>query len=179
MHTDTTPLLLVDDDSVFCRVMADALEKRGFSVHTAQSVEEGMICYDRLAPKPDHAIVDLNMPGQNGLVLVQFLAAQNPGMRIIVLTGYASIPTTIEAIKLGATYYLAKPAHADDIVAAFSRSQGTPDTDIGDMGRSLQQVEWDHIQEVLKQHDGNISATARALGMHRRTLQRKLQKRVK
>ena len=106
------------------------------------------------------------------------LLALAPDCRVVVLTGYSSIATAVEAIKLGAVNYLCKPADADEILASLERDTGDPDIDIADSPPSINRVTWEHIQKVLQEHDGNISATARALGMHRRTLQRKLQKRL-
>jgi two-component system response regulator RegA len=170
---EAASLLLVDDDITFCKVLKAALEKRGFCVSVAHSVEQAVPLAE--ANPPEFAVVDLKMTGATGLVLVKRLHELDQNTRIVVLTGYASIATAVEAIKLGATQYLAKPANTDEIVAAFSHA---PDgntllrvqpTQIGDLA-------WDHIQRVLRENDGNISATARALHMHRRTLQRKLTK---
>jgi len=129
-----------------------------------------------IANPPEYAVIDLKMPGPSGLVLVQRLKELDAETRIVMLTGYASIATAVEAIKLGATHYLAKPADADDIVAALMRSEGDPSLPVSDNPLSVDRLEWEHIQKVLNEHEGNISATARALKMHRRTLQRKLAK---
>jgi two-component system response regulator RegA len=124
---------------------------------------------------PEYAVVDLKMGGAPGLVLVKVLHELDPNTRIVVLTGYASISTAVEAIKLGATQYLAKPANADEIVAAFSHA---PDghASFNVQPTKIEHLEWEHIRRVLHEHDNNVSATARALNMHRRTLQRKLSK---
>jgi len=166
-------LLLVDDDTTFCGVLSRALEKRGFVVTVAHSVEEALPLVQ--ANPPEYAVVDLKMDGAPGLALVRALHELDPNTRIVMLTGYASIATAVEAIKLGATQYLAKPANADEIVAAFSHS---PDENTVPKAQPtlIGNLEWEHIQRVLHEHDGNISATARALNMHRRTLQRKLGK---
>jgi two-component system response regulator RegA len=124
---------------------------------------------------PEFAVVDLKMGGAPGLALVKVLHSLDPNTRIVVLTGYASIATAVEAIKLGATQYLAKPANADEIVAAFHHASDS-NAPIKSQPRQIESLEWEHIQRVLREHDGNISATARALNMHRRTLQRKLGK---
>jgi two-component system response regulator RegA len=126
---------------------------------------------------PEYAVVDLKLPDQSGLKLVERLKAEDPHTRIVVLTGHGSIPTAVEAIKLGATYYLVKPVDADTVVAAFSREEGDAGLPLEDRPMTVERVEWEHIQRVLHDHDGNVSATARALSMHRRTLQRKLHKR--
>lgn len=166
-------LLLVDDDPVFCHVLGRALEKRGFAVAVAHSVEQAMPMAQ--SNPPHFAVVDLKMDGASGLTLVQFLRQIDPATRIVVLTGYASIATAVEAIKLGATQYLAKPANADEIVAAFGHL-ASADTPFSLQPPSVDRLEWEHIQRVLQAHQGNISATARVLKMHRRTLQRKLAK---
>ncbi len=116
------------------------------------------------------------MSGNSGLVLVRQLASLQAGTRIVVLTGFASITTAIEAIKLGATHYLAKPVDADEIVNAFGKQTGDTEVALSANPLSIDRLEWEHIQRVLTEHDGNISATARSLNMHRRTLQRKLSK---
>jgi two-component system, response regulator RegA len=166
-------LLLVDDDATFCKVLSAALEKRGYAVTVAHSVEDA-IPVAKSNP-PEFAVVDLKMGGAPGLALVKVLHELDPNTRIVMLTGYASIATAVEAIKLGATQYLAKPANADEIVAAFSHA---PDGNAPLRAQPTQigNLEWELIQRVLREHDDNISATARALNMHRRTLQRKLAK---
>jgi two-component system response regulator RegA len=128
------------------------------------------------AHPPEFAVVDLRLPDLSGLKLVERLKEADPHTRIVVLTGYGSIATAIEAIKLGATYYLTKPTTADQIVSAFSAIGPNPDIEPAVRPLSVDRLEWEHIQRVLNGHDGNISATARALNMHRRTLQRKLSK---
>ena len=170
---ETASLLLVDDDETFCKVLSAALEKRGFCVCVAHSVEQA-IPLARANP-PEFAVIDLKMGGAPGLVLVKALHELDPNTRIVVLTGYASITTAVEAIKLGATQYLAKPANADEIVAAFGHTadSGVP---IKSQPTQIENLEWEHIQRILHEHGDNISATARALNMHRRTLQRKLAK---
>lgn len=168
-------LLVVDDDPVFGGVLARALTKRGFDVEIAAGVGEAQ---RKLATStPDYAVVDLKMPDGSGLVLVKELKRRNPAARIVVLTGFASVATAVEAIKLGAVHYLPKPADADEVVAAFGRSRGDIDTQVSARPLSVERLEWEHIQKVLAENEGNVSATARALNMHRRTLQRKLTKR--
>lgn len=181
--TGTTPanpidewpsLLLVDDDADLREVLGRALGRRGFAVSTAGSAEEALPLARQLTP--EYAVIDLKMPGASGLDLVEKLIELDAQTRIVVLTGYASVATAVEAIKLGATHYLAKPANADDIVLALGRSGGTTTVPIGDSPMTVDKLEWEHINKVLAEHDGNISRTARALNMHRRTLQRKLTK---
>ena len=169
------PLLLVDDDAIFCEVLSRALTKRGYEVHRAGSVEEA----ERLLPGivPDYAVVDLRMPGPSGLKLIPRLCEINEGIRIVVLTGYASIATAVEAIKLGAIHYLTKPADADEIVEAFYRDSGVAELKVAEKPIPLNRIEWEYIQKIIADCNGNISEAARRLGMHRRTLQRKLHKR--
>lgn len=168
-------LLLVDDDPTFCQVLSQALTKRGFAVRLAHSVDEALCAIGD--DPPEYAVIDLRMPGPSGLVLVEKLKTLDSHTRIVVLTGYASIATAVEAIKLGATHYLTKPADADEIVQAFHCETGETTMPIAENPLSVDRLEWEHIQKVLLECQGNISATARRLGMHRRTLQRKLNKR--
>jgi len=168
-------LLLVDDDAVFVEILARALAKRGFAVETARKFQDALASIEHRLH--EFAVVDLKMPGGSGLVLVERLKQRNPAIRIVVLTGFASVATAVEAIKLGATHYLPKPADADEIVAAFGRDQGDAGAQVSSQPLSVERLEWEHIQKVLSENTGNISATARALNMHRRTLQRKLGKR--
>lgn len=174
-NSDEKPsLLLVDDDEDFLNALAPAMRKRGFLVSLANSAESAFELAKQEAP--EFAVVDLKMSGNSGLVLVRQLASLNAGTRIVVLTGFASIATAVEAIKLGATHYLAKPVDADEIVAAFEKQSGNAELELSTNPLSIDRLEWEHIQRVLAEHDGNISATARSLNMHRRTLQRKLGK---
>jgi len=168
-------LLLVEDDVTFCSVLSRALEKRGFEVGVAHTVADALSVIQHGAP--EYAVIDLKLPDRSGLTLVAKLKESRTGAKIVVLTGYASIATAVEAIKLGAMYYLSKPADADDIVAAFHRESGDHSAPVSEKPPSVNRVEWEHINRVLAQYNGNISATARALSMHRRTLQRRLQKR--
>jgi two-component system response regulator RegA len=168
-------LLLVDDDLTFCDVMRRALSRRGFRVTLAHGVNEALAC--ARSESPAYAVIDLKMPGDSGLRLIPELRSLSDGMRIVVLTGYASVVTAVEAIKLGATHYLAKPVDADEVVAAFGRAAGDAATPVPSRPLSVDRLEWEHIQRVLTENSGSISATARSLGMHRRTLQRKLSKR--
>lgn len=175
MDSDRPSLLLVDDDPAFRSVLARALTRRGYEVVTAADVAEAVALATE--QPPEYAVVDLKMPGDSGLVLIERLMALDPNTRIVMLTGYASIATAVEAIKLGATHYLAKPADADEIAAALDRVEGDANIPIAGSPLSVDRLEWEHIQKVLAEYQGNISATARALKMHRRTLQRKLGKR--
>jgi two-component system response regulator RegA len=172
---DLPSLLLVDDDELFCSVLATAMVNRGFSVMVAHDVDSAL---EKIGDNaPEYAVVDLNMPGPSGLALVEKLHELDEYTRIVVLTGYASIATAVEAIKLGATHYLTKPADADEIALAMERTQGDVEAEIATKPMSVNRLEWEHIQKVLTECEGNISEAARRLGMHRRTLQRKLAKR--
>ncbi len=173
-NTETRPsLLLVDDDVTFCTVLGTALTKRGFAVSVAHSVEQAVPLAN--ANPPEFAVLDLKMSGASGLTLVKLLSELDSNTRIVVLTGYASITTAVEAIKLGATQYLTKPANADEIVAAFSHAANSS-APLNSRPVQIENLTWEYIQQVLLTHNGNISAAARALNMHRRTLQRKLAK---
>lgn len=166
--------LLVDDDETFARVLARSLSRRGFQVTIAHSAEKA----EKLLAKQDFdfATLDLKMEGASGLTLIPMLRERFPTIRILMLTGYASIATAVDAIKLGANQYLPKPADTDQILAALEVELPDKNQPVESEPMSVNRLEWEHIQQVLHQHDGNISATARALNMHRRTLQRKLAK---
>lgn len=175
LPTDAAHLLVVDDDPAFNRVLSRVLGQRGFSVFSAFNEAEAL----ELARlhEPEFVVLDLNLAGQSGLKLIQPLLALTPDARILVLTGYASIATAVDAVKLGATQYLAKPADADSIVRALLGGEVSFDDTVPEVPMSVDRLEWEHLQRVLSENGGNISATARALRMHRRTLQRKLSKR--
>ncbi len=174
-NNDEKPsLLLVDDDEDFLNALAPAMRKRGFMVTLANSAESAFELA-KVEP-PEFAVVDLKMSGNSGLVLVRQLASLDAGTRIVVLTGYASVATAVEAMKLGATHYLAKPVDADEIATAFDRQSGDAEVELSFNPLTIDRLEREHIQRVLQDQHGNISATARALNMHRRTLQRKLGK---
>lgn len=167
-------LLLVDDNENFCWAMQRSFAQRGYEVRVAHSVANAGALLEQWTP--DYAVVDLRMPGQAGLALLPRILQANAEARTVVLTGYASIATAVEAIKLGATHYLVKPVDADTVEAAFKRTKGDEAVGPSERELSVDRLEWEHIQRVLADNDGNISATARALSMHRRTLQRKLNK---
>jgi len=173
--TDNPGLLLVDDDEVYCEVLSDALTKRNYTVSVAHNLASAL----QLATQtePEYAVIDLRIGTESGLELVKQLAALDENTRIIMLTGYASVATAVESIKLGALHYLTKPATADEIVAALHSDEGDASVKPSGQPLSVKRLEWEHLQKVLTEHDGNISAAARALNMHRRTLQRKLAKR--
>lgn len=168
--------LVVDDDEALTAILARALRRRGFTVDVAHTAEAA-IAACRAQP-PHRVVLDLKLAESSGLQLIPRLLEVLPGLEIVMLTGYSSIATAVEAIKLGAANYLCKPADADDILNAFSPEPHHEHTSMEELHPpSVDRLEWEHIQRVLQEHDGNISATARTLGMHRRTLQRKLSKR--
>ncbi len=169
--SESDRLLLVDDDATFGAVLKRALVRFGFSVEVAHSIAEALAVAERF--RPTHAVVDLKLGDDSGLHLIEPLLALNSGMKIVMLTGYGSISTAVNAIKAGAVNYVAKPVDVNTVLSAFE--DGAPTESHVPM--SLKRLEWEHLQRVLEEHNGNISATARSLGMHRRSLQRKLQKR--
>lgn len=170
-------ILVVDDDRVLRERLARALSDRGYEVRTAASREEAL----RLASAepPELAVVDLRIPDGSGLDVLRELKQLDPATKVVVLTGYGSIATAIEAVRSGATHYVPKPADADEILAAFSRDELSPQESLPSdyTAPSLARAEWEHINRVLSDCGGNVSETARRLGIHRRSLQRKLQKR--
>ncbi|GAA4036128.1 response regulator transcription factor [Sphingomonas rosea] len=168
-------LLIVEDDEDFARTLARSFERRGYAVTTAIGPNE----VEALLKNAmfDFAVVDLKLGTQSGLPCVAAIASANPDTRIVVLTGFASIATAVEAIKLGASHYLPKPSNTDDIEAAFGRTVGDADVPLKGQATSLKTLEWERINETLIETGFNISETARRLGMHRRTLARKLEKR--
>jgi len=167
-------VLLADDDVALTGVLARSLARHGLHAIEADSAQAALAAAADL--RPAFAVVDLRLPDGTGLQLVAALIALNPSMRVIILTGHASIPSAVEAIKLGAKDYLVKPVNAEEIVAALRRDSADPDLPITTKPMSVNRVEWEHINRVLHEHGGNVSATARALSLHRRTLQRKLAK---
>lgn len=168
-------ILLVDDDGVFTQTLALALTRRGHTVDSAAAIEAAlMLAAGKIF---DAVVLDLRLGTESGLHLIEPLRAHQPEARILLLTGYASIATAVAAIKLGAVQYLPKPASVEEILAALGDACGGADIEPPEEPLSVDRLEWEHIQKVLTQHEGNLSATARALKMHRRTLQRKLAKR--
>lgn len=169
-------ILVVDDDPTFNGVMTRALTRRGLDAVGVLSAEEALA--EAAARPPGKVVLDLNLNGASGLTLIRPLLDASPECRIVVLTGYASIATAVDAIKLGALQYLAKPVEVETVLAAFAEGPvEDEELPLEHTPLSVDRLEWEHIQRVLREHDGNISATARALNMHRRTLQRKLLKR--
>jgi len=167
-------LLLVDDDEVFLGVLGKALARRGYEVLPAGSIADAL--EQARVSVPPLAVIDLKLEQESGLDLIPGLKALNPDMIIVVLTGYASIATAVTAVKRGASDYLCKPVNVGDIIKALSGSALDTEKPQDYNPMSVERMEWEYIQKVLKENDGNISATARSLGMYRRTLQRKLAK---
>jgi two-component system response regulator RegA len=169
-------ILVVDDDDRFRERLVRALAERGHEAQGARNVEEARRLAN--AESPEWAIVDLRMPGASGMELVRDLLAIDPATRVVVLTGYGSIATAVEAVKLGAVDYLTKPADADQILAALEGTTRRSGDAVGEPAEipSLARVEWEHIQRALTDCGGNVTQAARALGIHRRSLQRKLSK---
>lgn len=175
MSATRTDFLIVDDDPTLAGMLERVLQRRGFSTVSASDVAQALqlassIIFER-------AIVDLKLGSDSGLPLIRELKLRQPEMAIVMLTGYSSISTAVEAVKLGAANYLCKPADADEILAAFGEQKQKISAEPTYTPLSIDRLEWEHIQKILQENNGNISATARALGMHRRTLQRKLHKR--
>lgn len=176
MDTEERLLLIVEDDEAFARTLARSFERRGYRVlHAASLPAMDVLLREHT---PGYAVVDLKLRGEaSGLACVQRLHAASEDMLIVVLTGFASIATAVEAVKLGACHYLAKPSNTDDIEAAFGLREGDTGVGLTNRSSSIKTLEWEHIHQVLAETDFNISEAARRLGMHRRTLTRKLEKR--
>ena len=170
-------VLLVDDDEIFSSTLSRALRRRGYKVTVCNSTEDAKRSVEE--DPPDYAVIDLRLPDGSGLCLASAIRERNPDCSFVILTGYGSIASAVEAVKLGAINYLCKPVDADAVVAAFGGS-AAPETETPapppDQPLTVSRLEWEHINRVLAEHNGNISAAARALNMHRRSLQRKLLK---
>jgi two-component system response regulator RegA len=173
---DRPSILVVDDDHRFRSRMAKAFEERGYEVRQAENYDGAVAI--AAEESTEFSVVDLRMPGRSGLELVRELHRIDPSTRIVVLTGYGSIATALEAVRLGATHYLTKPADVEELIAAFGRDDhhGTAGERVAAETPSLARVEWEHIQRVLTDCGGNITKAAERLGIHRRSLQRKLSK---
>ncbi|MCP4873288.1 MAG: response regulator [Proteobacteria bacterium] len=174
--TDVGSILVIDDDRIFADRLARAFADRGWTANAAYGVRDGF--RTAMEVEPDVAVIDLKMGDGSGLELLKQLRAQMPEIEVVVLTGYGSVATAVDATKLGAVNFITKPAHADMVLDALERGRGEPlvphEPDYAPP--SLARAEWEHIQRVLEDCDGNISQAARLLGLHRRTLQRKLNK---
>lgn len=169
-----TSLLIVDDDKAFCEALYGSFSKRGHEVKLAHDIVQAAAVAGDF--NPEWALIDLKMPGPSGLELIPQLLKVDPETKIVVLTGYANIATAVEAIKLGAVHYLSKPVSTEEIIAAFHKQGGDPKTPVTAETLKLDAAEREHIITAFERNRRNISATARELGMHRRTLQRKLEK---
>ena len=167
-------LIVIDDDETFAGVLSRALQRQGFE--TRHALDSAAALEQVRQEPPDYAVVDLRIGAESGLALIPQLKAANADMHILILTGYASIATAVEAIKLGAAHYLTKPADTAEIIQALQRREPDPNVEPAARPLSVKRLEWEHLQKVLLDHGGNISAAAGALGMHRRSLQRKLAK---
>jgi two-component system response regulator RegA len=172
---DKPSLLILEDDPAFARTLQRSFERRGYAAIICDRAETLITALETVSPA--FAVVDLKLVGPSGLECVKILNNHNPAMKIVVLTGFASIATAVEAIKLGACHYLAKPSNADDIEAAFGREEGDSSVSLSPRPTTIKTLEWERIHEMLAETEFNISETARRLGMHRRTLARKLTKR--
>jgi len=170
----TKSILILDDDTTFSATLGRSFTRRGFTSYVAQTIAQAETVL--VETKPDYAVIDLKIEQESGLQFLAILAQRSPNTKSVILTGYSSISTTVEAMKLGCVNYLCKPLNTDEILNALEDISASPDVPIVDTPPSVNRLEWEHIQRVLTQYEGNISATAKALGMHRRTLQRKLQK---
>lgn len=168
-------VLVIDDDATFCGMLARGLRRLGYRACTACDAAAAI----RLAEKerPQKAVLDLRLGDETGMQLIRPLLEIEPEMRIVVLTGYASLATAVQAVKLGAADYLAKPVDTATVARVLAGEESGESAEPPAEPIPLKRLEWEHIQRVLEENDGNISATARQLKMHRRTLQRKLQKR--
>lgn len=171
---DKRSLLVVEDDASFAKALRRSFERRGYAVHCCDGIEGVRSALETL--RPGFAVVDLKLASGSGLECVKTLSSHDPAMRIVVLTGFASIATAVEAIKLGACHYLAKPSNTDDIEAAFDKAEGNASIALAERPTSLKNLEWERIHETLVDTGFNISEAARRLGLHRRTLARKLEK---
>lgn len=175
MNETAIDFLIVDDDPTLAGMLERVLQRRGFSTVSASNAARALQLTDNAIFSK--AIVDLKLGSDSGLQLIRELKLRQPEITIVMLTGYSSISTAVEAVKLGAVNYLCKPADTDEILAAFGEQKQQTSAETAYTPISIDRLEWEHIQKILQENNGNISATARALGMHRRTLQRKLHKR--
>lgn len=175
-NEEPTAILVVEDDDIYRERLMRAFRERGLEVFGASNGESAVTL--AAAESPDLVLVDLKMPKKSGLEVLKEVRKLDSSTKVVVLTGYGSIATAMEAVRLGAKHYLTKPADADEILASFDREEGSPysDTDAPKQAPTLARTEWEHINRVLNDCDGNISKAARVLGLHRRSLQRKLAK---
>ena len=168
-------LMIVEDDASFAKALGRSFERRGYLVSVYANL--GQVVEALRISAPDFAVVDLKLEGASGLECVKLLHRTDPATKIVVLTGFASITTAVEAIKLGACHYLPKPSNTDDIERAFEKDEGDSSAAVSERPTSIKNLEWERIHETLVETEFNISEAARRLGLHRRTLARKLEKR--
>ncbi len=173
--TDVRQILVIEDDAVFGKLLSESLIRHGFQPTVCTQAAQALTTAAAVAA--DYVVLDLNLNGDSGLELITPLLELNPSVRIVVLTGFASITTAVQAIKLGASEYLTKPAGIDQIMQALRGEYKPSPMTAPNEPMSVRRMEWEHLQRVLQECDGNISEAARRMNMHRRTLQRKLQKR--
>jgi len=177
--TERAVILVLDDNATYAEVLGKSLRKRGIQTLVATSLAQGLALAS--TTMPTHAVLDLKLQQETGLDAIAPLLQLNPAIRILILTGYSSIATAVSAIKQGAFDYAPKPLDADIILLKLGLGDAMAPhmttTSVPEQPPSVDRMEWEHIQRVLAENDNNVSATARSLGMYRRTLQRKLQKR--
>jgi len=174
VDSENKRILIIDDEDHFSQVLSRSLLRLGYQTSTANTGEHALTVMREQVF--DWISLDLRLGQDSGLSIIKNLLELNPKAQIVVLTGFASIPTAVEAIKLGALNYLHKPATVKELLSAFKGNSESAEVIIEENPMSIERLEWEHIQRILHENEGNISSTARALGMHRRTLQRKLQK---
>ena len=170
-------LLIIDDEPVYAGILQRTLQRQGLEVSVCSEATEAVACVESI--QPDYIVLDLRLESISGLTLIEPILAARPATKILVLTGYSSLATAVQAIKLGAVDYLPKPAEVADILKALGLGESSiepADAPVPDKTVSLKRLEWEQIQRVLAENDGNITRAAEQLGMYRRTLQRKLQK---
>jgi two-component system response regulator RegA len=172
---DKVRLLIVDDDETYSDVLKGAFVQRGFEVEAAHDIEQATSLITSF--QPEMAVVDLRLEQESGLHIIKQLKETDENTKVVMLTGYASIATAVEAVKLGAIQYITKPANVDEILTAFTQHDPNVELQPAEQPLSVKRIQWEHMQKVLLECDGNISQTARQLKMHRRTLQRMLAKR--
>ncbi|MCB0352106.1 MAG: response regulator [Bdellovibrionales bacterium] len=174
MHSQDSTVLVVEDDEPFRVRISRALSRRGFIVHAAADYNSGYSLIETL--RPDYALLDLSLGKASGLDLLPEFRKKSPNTKITILTGYGSISTTVVALKNGAHHYLTKPAALEEIVSSFSQPGSVDNPSSEESYPTLSQVEWEYIQKILHGCGGNVTQAAKKLGLHRRSLQRKLAK---
>ena len=176
---DTSRMLLIDDDAAFCTVLARRLQREGIACDIAHDAESALRLLDAMPrdTRPRRILLDLRLGADNGLALIQALRERCPEARIVLATGYASIATAVDAMRRGAWHYLPKPFDLDSLLRSFGDAPDAAPAEIAETPPTLRRLSWEHVQRVLAECEGNVSAAARVLGVDRRTLQRRLAKR--